>query len=376
MPNVVWVLGAGFSRSLGGPLLTDLLSVAARDRVAASYPPNRYDRLHNSPAEIVRTLFANYGPHAPLGQSRWTDAEQFLGDLDAASIANPGAPSLVALSGLVSGFGLGGSEPLIRALASSARRLMAAECCAFLEECDPSTERWDPYVRWISLIGKPTPPSREQVRSTVISFNYDRVVDVAAETAHVEIGTILPSPSPNRSQSFTIPGCVNVLKLHGSVNWKKSGSGRGYQVSSPLEALTCPDEELVIATPGPGKRKVASEDLCELWTTAENVLVHADAVVFVGYRFPPSDSEARRRILDALARNRQPHLFVHTALGPNTGDPQARRLGGMLAFALDARDRALRHNETLPRYTVTQHPLYAEDFLDVFDPRDLTRTRV
>ncbi|MGA2448011.1 MAG: hypothetical protein ABTD50_04985 [Polyangiaceae bacterium] len=36
--RAVWVLGAGFSAPLGGPLLTKMLSCAAWDAVGAHYP--------------------------------------------------------------------------------------------------------------------------------------------------------------------------------------------------------------------------------------------------------------------------------------------------------------------------------------------------
>lgn len=374
MTSVVWILGAGFSRSLGGPLLTDLLGTAATDRVTACYPQNPYRLLHDEGAETVRSLFRYFGPRAAPGERRWEDAEQFLDALDAVSTARDHtAPGFMAMHSLVTQFGHSGNYPLIRSLATSGRRLMAAECSAFLEECDTATERWDPYRRWARLLRAPHVAGPQQVTSTVITFNYDRVVEIAAQAERVEIAPVLPSANPSPNEHTTYLGRTNLLKLHGSVDWRRKPESGGYEVASPLHALNCPDEELVIATPGPRKRKVASEDLCELWAAAVHAIKWADAIVFVGYRFPPSDSEARRRLLDAITANEVRHLFVHTILGPNRSDPASARMTGMLHFALRRRERTLRdHPGTYQRYTLNQHPLYAEDFLDLFDARDLT----
>ena len=48
MSNVVWIVGAGLSQSLGGPLLDDLLSVARGERVTACFPKDKYKRLHEN----------------------------------------------------------------------------------------------------------------------------------------------------------------------------------------------------------------------------------------------------------------------------------------------------------------------------------------
>jgi hypothetical protein len=55
MSGVVWVLGAGFSKALGGPLLPALLSKQSQSRLLAAYPD--LEQFHNSRGTaIVRGL--------------------------------------------------------------------------------------------------------------------------------------------------------------------------------------------------------------------------------------------------------------------------------------------------------------------------------
>src|SRR5690349_15185217 len=89
----VWILGAGFSRALGGPLMNDLLSVAAWRQVLALYQT----QIGREDADLVFWLF-HYGwrfqegsPDPDIsgaGERRWQDAEQFLETLDRASAGN------------------------------------------------------------------------------------------------------------------------------------------------------------------------------------------------------------------------------------------------------------------------------------------------
>lgn len=102
----VWVLGAGFSRSLGGPLMNDLLSLAARRRILAAYS----SYIDRDEVDTIFWLF-HYGcgfPEGRLdpriaeqGEHAWDDAEQFLETLDnARSDAAKAAAVASALSGL------------------------------------------------------------------------------------------------------------------------------------------------------------------------------------------------------------------------------------------------------------------------------------
>ena len=74
----VWILGAGFSRPLGGPLINDLLAFRERQLIAASLP-------ESANAETVLDslrvrAFCAYGQ----ASGYWQHAEDFLATVDAA----------------------------------------------------------------------------------------------------------------------------------------------------------------------------------------------------------------------------------------------------------------------------------------------------
>src|SRR5205823_2681786 len=95
-------------------------------------------------------------------------------------------------------------------------------------------------------------------------------------------------------------------------------------------ALDCGDDELSIAAPGPSKQSLSAGAFQPYWEQAMEALRTASAIVFVGYRFPPTDAEARERLLGAIRENTQEYLAVHTVLGPSTNSDDSRRLSGLV----------------------------------------------
>jgi hypothetical protein len=104
---------------------------------------------------------------------------------------------------------------------------------------------------------------------------------------------------------------------------------------------------------------MVSEFLKDIWHVAEIVLRKADVVIFVGYRFPPTDAEARGRLLGALMRNSAPDLRLYTVLGPND-DPDNRRLETLLRYATAQREAG--------QGKVERVHLWAQDFMSVYQP--------
>ncbi|MCM2333470.1 MAG: SIR2 family protein [Anaeromyxobacteraceae bacterium] len=348
--QVVWVLGAGFSRSLGGPLLRDLLTEASYFNILAAFP-GAEDRLGVASA-WVRKL---YNQHRYLDEREprsrlWRDAEEFLELLDAA--ASGSEPTKRRLLGLNGAPALG--EDPIKEAARAARRFVAAECSAFLKDADLTTERWQPYKKWLEGMSTPT---------TVVTFNYDLVLEKLGAANGGKLSVAVPGQ--------VRPMGVDVLKLHGSVDWEVTGDASPAFTAMGRDEfpLECKDaDQLVIASPGPTKQRITGL-LSTLWRSAEAALEEAQAVVFVGYRFPPTDPDARHRLLAALARNRQPYLAIHTVLGTDVSGEDSRRLLHLLRDAMrkDQREVAARghrqKNSPPHRYNLVQHPMRAEDFI-------------
>lgn len=330
--GIVWILGAGFSKPLGGPLLPELLSERSAAMLRARFPKLQDHLLEREGKEVRKLVRAHGWEGVPPGQRAWSDAEEFIEFLDLAAERGEDSPQLRALREYAEDSGI--DLERAKALAAAAKRFVAAECC-FFSSLDVEYEKWTPYIKWARELN--------EIQDTVVTFNYDLVVEVAAARSQRVVDRALSE------DSFTSKG-VGLLKLHGSVDWRMKGDT--IELAGTEHALTCPDSEIAIASPGPSKARVSGA-LRGLWDEACESIELADAVVFVGFRFPPSDANAREALLGALNKNRQPALRVHTVLGPRR-DADTDRLEALLAHAVRSRPT---------RALVTVHPLFAEDFL-------------
>jgi hypothetical protein len=365
--KVVWILGAGFSKPLGGPMLADLLSASSQPAVDAIY--SGIDGLRNGASRVLREMVDSHAARFPHPRI-WSDAEDLVDQLDSAARDKAGPQGLRfrALVGLLASNVAASRDFDLWDLRVAARRRIAAECCAFLEGRSTNEEKWDPYRSWAEQLG---------ANDTILTFNYDRVLEMLGS-----IDIIPPDSSglPIASQR------AQVLKLHGSVDWKRVKGPEAvtrFEVTNDrMFALTCEGEEIGMATPGPSKREV-TEDLGALWSLACKRLHEADAIVFVGYRFPPTDAEARGRLLGAIENNHDGysghHLKLHIVLGPDLGHPDVVGLEGLLHAVLlrngrvnveEAR-RVGSNVSNMRAYGVIRQPLWAEDFFTVWSPSQL-----
>lgn len=376
--KVVWVIGAGFSASLGVPLLdglfrppwhqrilgqprtsNDLITRAYRLFNAGPLPNEEFKRgLHEGPTPVV-----------------WKDAEEFLEICDLAAVNLSGEPKDLRTIDetirdearrtidAVNGKPENGIE--YETVARRARHWIAAACD--LAQVDGMSinalERWHPYVAWAQKL---------DAADTVISFNYDHVPMLAADAAKKRL--LVPSPENGFKTDAT---AAKILMLHGSVSWARHRERRdanwecGYDRSRTGNA----DWDFLIAAPGLSKRSLALGFLKPLWTAAAEALTEADVVVFVGYRFPQSDAHAKATLLNALTKNKSSRgLTIRSVLGADVNHRDVNRLAGMLRWAtgcLESKpgERFDRHR---PHKVLIREPLFAEDFLTVFEREQLS----
>jgi len=193
--------------------------------------------------------------------------------------------------------------------------------------------------------------SSNEVRSTIITTNYDM---------HFELAACRPTDKSRKNAGLRISdhGCLSVqsekvedrfgnatiyatedssrpllLKLHGSVNWLKTSSGiiaDGNLYSVPLDAKDTNDPQMGYTTDNnrnirerrliwsirdeykltnpllmlPTVLKPEHDEFLKLqWQHAAAALKSADQVWFIGYSFPDSDSYMRYFLSTCLAEN-------------------------------------------------------------------------
>ena len=366
--RTVWILGAGFSMPLGGPSLASLLSFETERSLQVEIPDDtdhavERENILGRVASCTRwlyhygTKFAANNGRCPLngsgGETLWYDAEDFFDKVDRAARLPEGAKA--ARLGAAIRAGAHGTNVPIPAVRDAAKRLLAYECARFLDGESSSDEPWIPYVRWTRQV-KAQADGGAPTAQAIITFNYDCVLETLGFQPHV----VLPGSAPARRGP-------HVFKLHGSSNWRHLSPAYGdsndttpavTQENDAVElaqrkdfTATCDRTELAIAAPGPGKQYQALR-FKDLWDTAADALKAAGAVVFLGYRLPPTDARSRRFFLDNLPQGRIP---IHVVLGHDTNSPDARRMMGLLEMAR-------------PQACIEALPMFGQDYLDSWDP--------
>lgn len=359
MANIVWIVGAGFSKPLGGPLLGDLFKRDAVSWLAATFEIldgeitsclHGAHRLYHYGCRFKDGPLDDWNHGKLRGELLWENAEQFIDFLETAEQGQKDSAARLILERIISlnlRQEFGATQAVNRA-AAGARRLLAAECSAFLASADPRTERWSPYVNWARYL---------EPNDVVVTFNYDRVLELIADTVPDKFDFAVPGQKPE-------PKRVRVLHLHGCVDWELRSDNTIHRTDSPDFAISCADEQLAIYAPGP-RKMLALKHLKNLWDEALKAISTAKAVVFIGYRFPPSDAESREKLLGAISRNNREHLAVHIVLGPNPGDRDVLRLEQLLRYAARIGRRMPTKSNAQNWFTLMPQRLWAEDFLSI-----------
>jgi SIR2-like domain len=183
---------------------------------------------------------------------------------------------------------------------------------------------WPRYKALTGLLGKEISEIKKGL--SFITTNYDLNIESACYNlrARVDPGFNLCRPEIANLQvagSLYQAGGIPLFKLHGSVNWYPIEEEPGISVEDrvvranwfgeeggpPTLPLPCfneytPPAEPMIIPPSFLKPDLSSA-LKAVWQGAAKVLSTASVVVFVGYSFPPSDTEMMFFLARALSEN-------------------------------------------------------------------------
>lgn len=276
--RVVWLLGAGFSQPLGGPLFQNFFS----DNVAAWV--RAWTSVHKTGDKIQPEHLARFYDEGKKA-GRWEDAEEFMALLEQADDPQEAVPKQFLRQVKPVDFP---NDLAYSDLRKRVRFYAAIATSHFVDRIQGDLpEGWHPFERWIDSL---------QEHDAIISFNYDRVIEELANRASKQ---------------------VRLTKLHGTVPAR----------NTLLEKLAAWDYLPGISIPGPGKQTEALKS--QEWQAAAATLRAAEHLVVVGYSFPPSDSLAASFILSNCSASR-----VTLILGP---DPAGDRVKGMFERALGVR---------------------------------------
>lgn len=344
--TTAWLLGAGFSCSLGGPLLADFFTSARTDLIRPHL--RRIQDVDLESIDELHEIFWN-GADPKRGAAPWlrpwSDQEEFLSFLDVAARDwdSDSAETLRLLSRGVD------THERAQRLWRAAATYVAIATDHFVPpnlKAAKLLERWQPYIRWGNAVARSN--------DYVITFNYDRVPELVS---YNELNVLDPSDDHRYVERPWL------IKLHGSVNWWEPLAGDRLKIDeqATASAVLHGGRTPFIAMPGPTKYHSA-ERLRSLWRAAEDALETSDRVVMIGFRFPPGDSAARHRLLGAIRRNANSNLSVHIVLGSDTSHHDVRRVGALFEWI-----SARREEEAGLKTKVAVEPLFGEDFLALYD---------
>ncbi len=319
--NRVYILGAGFSAALGGPLFSQLLT--------REFDYSVRDCIGDNRDYLGKMLF---------------EVPQFLSEMEAAKTAQKDAKQPIKNAELTlefySDMAFSGTGKFLDQVAiglkrfysnphifenDAQRRTLVAVLCKMIKShlaistsdfvcrLPKENERWEPYVSWFSTLTE---------RDTIVTFNYDPVIETLAERCQ---RPYFAENSTSVEQYVSCPtGNPKLFKLHGSADWyvnleAKNLSHIQYHKLDTrhyCEHLLSVEKECLIGVPGIGKKSLKDGILKLLWDDAYSAISNAEHVSIIGYSMPATDNVARWMILSAL-RNNVVGRQVDLVLGPD-----------------------------------------------------------
>ncbi|MCC6740230.1 MAG: SIR2 family protein [Planctomycetia bacterium] len=135
--------------------------------------------------------------------------------------------------------------------------------------------------------------NRATARNTFISFNYDLLLEKALENLSISYQYHLPTAKVEDRRvvatSFRDSSPVDLLKIHGSLNWGVHSSTADLVVFKGYEDLVDCDKMVPLLVP-PTWRKVPVGFLDTVWDRAVAALATATRLVVLGFSIPPTDT--------------------------------------------------------------------------------------
>jgi hypothetical protein len=315
--GTVWILGAGFSRSLGAPLFNEIFRHDFRIEAA----------LEAIPTEIA-DVFTLYRKHAStevggagqINGTIWNNAEEFLFAIESAAAGSAYSSSLFRAF----------TRHDLKNMANFCRMALAIECSHFLAKDDMRAERWLPYRIWAAQLS---------AADTVLTFNYDLIPELlSGNTVDGKVGqgkleVVIPPRrgiakedelgDAQRKKEF-----APVFKLHGSVDWYIENGAIVSDRHRPYGRVG--EDPPLLGIPGPRKAALRENEFEGVWAAGKAAIHNSSRIVFVGYRFPATDAQARIDLLRSIAFAPTAKQHVEVVLGPGVNEPDVVRMEALL----------------------------------------------
>lgn len=147
---------------------------------------------------------------------------------------------------------------------------------------------------------------------SVISLNYDRLVEYAADLIDAKIfdgftGNIIKFFKPDRFPYKRNEKCIEIWKVHGSLDWFEDENKN--IISVPLSNKNMCKFKPLIVTPGIFKyQETHSEPYRTIISKADNVICNSECFLCIGYGF--NDEHIQPKLINQIQRNRKPIVAI------------------------------------------------------------------
>lgn len=305
--NNVYILGAGFSAEAGLPVITSFL---ARMRDAVDWLDKAGRAAEREAIERVldfrhESAAAGYRINIDLDNIEHlfslADAKPGTASSDDIRLAIAATIDFAAQTGYAPIGRMRVSEsngwPCNEAWLNTAQRKIGPDSDGFR---DVESSIFDYYAAALSGL---TAAKREPGKNVVITLNYDVILEDALRRLDVPIsyqlsGVVDFDATAGIDESRA--DALQVLKLHGSVNWAQKPSG---------SVLVCRDYERVrtlnlapLLVP-PTWQKIAAEALLPVWDAAVRAISKATRIVLIGFSIPAADQHFKYLLSVGLKDN-------------------------------------------------------------------------
>jgi SIR2-like domain len=145
-------------------------------------------------------------------------------------------------------------------------------------------------------------------KNTIITFNYDTVLEDALENWQVPIWYGFESVEYDDSSKHArtkTDDSITVLKLHGSINWaqpNQPNQANGLmRVFGSYSDILATNRNVVLVPPT--WRKTFTGAFSEMWDEALNALNEATRIIIIGFSLPPTDIHIKFLLAAGLQEN-------------------------------------------------------------------------